>query len=241
MRHDRKGISKELKIMKNRDERPALYVHHGEKIIMLVSYDDKKKSGNRNIIDLTTLHDTVKVSNNKRSEPKVLIKYNHTKGSIDIVDLSTDNTIRIKSKRWLLDAFSFILDMVRTNSKAIQSDNKFKLSNFDFTYALGNSLVLPGIQNRYQNENRIQLPILQKIRQVLGIKETNRRPQIEAPATLFGRCHVFLQEIVGTSQYKKMQQKMNNKIKSKCAHCSSFICKKHVAQTEFICCDCTDE
>ena len=241
MRHDRKGISKELKIMKNRDERPALYVHHGEKIIMLVSYDDKKKSGNRNIIDLTTLHDTVKVSNNKRSEPKVLIKYNHTKGSIDIVDLSTDNTIRIKSKRWLLDAFSFILDMVRTNSKAIQSDNKFKLSNFDFTYALGNSLVLPGIQNRYQNENRIQLPILQKIKRVLGIKETNRRPQTEAPATLFGRCHVCFQEIVGTSQYKKMQQKMNNKIKSKCAHCSSFICKRHVVETKFICCDCADE
>ena len=97
MRHDRKGISKELKIMKNRDERPALYVHHGEKIIMLVSYDDKKKSGNRNIIDLTTLHDTVKVSNNKRSKPQVLIKYNHTKGGIDIVDLlSTDHTIRIK-------------------------------------------------------------------------------------------------------------------------------------------------
>ena len=163
MRHDRKGISKELKIMKNRDERPALYVHHGEKIIMLVSYDDKKKSGNRNIIDLTTLHDTVKVSNNKRSEPKVLIKYNHTKGSIDIVDLSTDNTIRIKSKRWLLDAFSFILDMVRTNSKAIQSDNKFKLSNFDFTYALGNSLVLPGIQNRYQNENRFSFLFCKKL------------------------------------------------------------------------------
>ena len=97
MRHDRKGIPKELKIIKNRDERPVLYVHHWEKIIMLVSHTDKKKSGNRNIIDLTTLHDTVKVSNNKRSKPQVLIKYNHTKGGIDIVDLlSTDHTIRIK-------------------------------------------------------------------------------------------------------------------------------------------------
>ena len=242
MRHDRKGIPKELKIMKNRDERPVLYVHHWEKIIMLVSHTDKKKSGNRNIIDLTTLHDTVKVSNNKRSKPQVLIKYNHTKGGIDIVDLlSTDHTIRIKWKRWLLDAFSFILDMVKTNSKTMLSDNKFKLSNFDFTSALGKALVLPNIQNRYQNENRIQLPILQKIKRVLGIKETNRRPQTEAPATLFGRCHVCFQEIVGTSQYKKMQQKMNNKIKSKCAHCSSFICKKHVVETKFICCDCADE
>ena len=116
-----------------------------------------------------------------------------------------------------------------------------KLSNFDFTYALGKALILLSIQNRYQNNNGIQLPILQKIRRVLGIKETNRRPQIETSATLFGRCHVCVQEIVRTSQYKKMQQKMNNKIKSKCARCSSFIFKKYITETEFICCDCADE
>ena len=226
MRHDRKGIPKELEVMKNRDERSVLYVHHGEKNIMLVSYVDKKKSGKKNIIRLTTLHDTVKVSNDKRSKPQVLDMYDHTKGGADFVDLlSTHHTTRIKSKRWPLNALAFILGTVRTNSKTILSDNKAKLSNFDFTYALGKALVLPSIQNRYQNNNGIQLPILQKIRRVLGIKETNRRPQIETPATLFGRCHICVQEIVGTSQCKKMQQKMNNKVKSKCARCSSFICK----------------
>ena len=35
MRRDRKGIPKELKVMKNRDERSILYVHHGEKISYL--------------------------------------------------------------------------------------------------------------------------------------------------------------------------------------------------------------
>ena len=35
MRHDRKGIPKELKVMKNRDERSVLYVHHGKKIAYL--------------------------------------------------------------------------------------------------------------------------------------------------------------------------------------------------------------
>ena len=242
MRNDRKGIPKELKVMKNRDERSVLYVHHGEKNIMLVSYIDKKKSGKKNIIGLTTLHDTVKVSNDKRNKPQVLVMYDHTKGDVDVADLfSTHHTTRIKSKRWPLNAFAFILDTVKTNSKTILSDNKVKLSNFDFTYALGKALVLPSIQNRYQNNNEMQPPILQKIRYVLRIKETNRRPQIETPATLFRRCHVYVQESVGTSHYKKMQQKMNDKIKSMCARCSSFICKRHIAETEFICCDCADE
>ena len=82
MRHDRKGIPKELKVMKNRDERSVLYVHHGEKNIMLVSYIDKKKSGKKNIIGLTTLHDTIKVSDDKRSKPQVFVMYDHTKGQV---------------------------------------------------------------------------------------------------------------------------------------------------------------
>ena len=228
--------------MKNRDERPVLYFHHGEKNTMLVSYIDKKKSRKKNIIGLTTLHYTVKVLNDKRSKPKVLFMHSPTKGGVDVVDLlSTHHTTRINSKGWLFNAFAFTLNTLTTNSKTILSDNKVRLPSFDFTYVLGKALVLPRIQNRYQNNNGIQLPILQKIRRVLGIKETNRRPQIEIPATLFCRCHVCVQEIVGTSQYKKMQQKMSNKIKSKCARCSSFICKKHIAETEFTCCDCADE
>ena len=148
MRHDQKRIKKELKVMKNRDERSVLYVHHQEKNIMLVSYINKKKSGKKNIIGLTTLHDAVKVSNNKRSKPEVLVMYGHTKGGVDIVDLlSTHHTTRIKSKRWPLNAFAFIVNTVRTNSKTILSANKVKLSNFDFTYALGKALVLPSIQN----------------------------------------------------------------------------------------------
>ena len=100
MRHDQKRIEKELKVMKNRDERSVLYVHHQEKNIMLVSYINKKKSGKKNIIGLTTLHDAVKVSNNKRSKPEVLVMYGHTKGGVDVVDLlSTHHTTRIKSKR----------------------------------------------------------------------------------------------------------------------------------------------
>ena len=162
--------------------------------------------------------------------------YDHAKGGVD-------------NAEWPLNGFAFILDTEKTNSwtkeqteeraeqTTILRDNKVKLSNFDFTYALGKALVLPSIQNRYQNSNGIQLPILLKIWCVLGIKETNTRPLIQTSANLFGRSHVCVQQIVGSPQYRKMQQNMNNKIKSKGACCSSFICKKHIAETESICCD----
>ena len=115
-----------------------------------------------------------------KSSPCTIIK-----GGVDVVDLfCSHHATRLKSKRWLLKAFSFILGMVRTNSKTILSDNKVKLSNFDFAYALGKALVLPSIQNRCQNNNEIRLLILQKVSRVLGIKGTNRSTQFETPATL---------------------------------------------------------
>ena len=69
--------------MKNWDERFVLYVQDGEKNIMFVSYIVKKKSGQKNIIGLTTLHDIVKVSNDKRSKAQVLVMYDHAKGGVD--------------------------------------------------------------------------------------------------------------------------------------------------------------
>ena len=114
MRHDQKGIPKELKVMKNRDE--SMFTM-GKKMscLFLILI---KTSQEKNIIGLTTLHDTVKVSKDKRSKPQVLIMYDHTKGGVDIADLfSTHHTIRIKSKRWPLNAFAIILDMVRTKQQ----------------------------------------------------------------------------------------------------------------------------
>ena len=63
MRHDRKEIPKELKSANDREEKSALYVYHKEKDVMLVSYINNMKSGKKNVIVLTTLHDSVKVTN----------------------------------------------------------------------------------------------------------------------------------------------------------------------------------
>ena len=63
LRHDRKGIPKELKSVNSREEKSVLYVYHEVKNVMLVSYIDKKKSGKKNVIVLTTMHDKVKITN----------------------------------------------------------------------------------------------------------------------------------------------------------------------------------
>ena len=148
MRHDRKRIPKELKSVNVLEEKSVLYVYQEEKNVMLVSYIDKKKSGNKNVIVLTTMHGKVKVTNDQRKKPHVHVMYDQTKGGADIVDLlSTNYLTRIKSKRWPLNALAFILDTCRTNAKTILGDNNIKVTNFQFTYELGKALVLPAFND----------------------------------------------------------------------------------------------
>ena len=70
MRHDRKGILEEVKVIGNREEKSVQYVYHKEKNMMLASYIDKKKSGRKNIIILSTMHDSLKVTNDQRKNPR---------------------------------------------------------------------------------------------------------------------------------------------------------------------------
>ena len=100
MRDNRKGIPNELKAMTDRDEKSTLSVDRQDKEMMLVSYVDKKKSGKKNINALTTMHEKVKVTNDERCRPHVLVMYGHTIGGVDVVDsISTYHSSRIKSKQ----------------------------------------------------------------------------------------------------------------------------------------------
>ena len=197
MRHDRKGIPKEVKAIGNREEKSVLYVYHKEKNIMLASYIDKIKSGKKNIIVLSTMHDSVKVTNDQRNKPQIHSMYDHMKGGVDVVDLlSTSHSTRIKSKRWPINAFAFILDTCRTNAKTIFQDNGKPLSNFEFTYAIGKGLVLPAIQQRYANSNGLQIAVVNKMHQVLVIEEAMHHA-VDIP-TKSGRCFKCIKAIMGT-------------------------------------------
>lgn len=147
MRQDRKGILNEVKQLQGRDEKSTMYVYDENENMMLVSYVDKTKSGGKNVIVLTTMHDVVKVTRDQRRKPQVLTMYEHTKGGVDVVDLLSSNaTTRIKSKRWPVNALVFLLDTVRTNAKTTLKDHWIIMSNFDFTCQLGKMLILLNIQ-----------------------------------------------------------------------------------------------
>ena len=60
MKQEWKGIPKELKPVVDREERSVINVYNKNGKIMLVSYNDKKKSGKKNVIVLSTMHNNVK-------------------------------------------------------------------------------------------------------------------------------------------------------------------------------------
>ena len=120
MKLHRKGIPKEIKSLENREERSVLHVFYSDKKILLALYIDKKKSGKRNVVVLSTLHDEVRVTKDEQRKPDIRKLYNNKKGGVHVVNLTlTRCTIRIKNKRWPTKGCALILDTVRTNAKTI--------------------------------------------------------------------------------------------------------------------------
>ena len=84
IKHDRKGIPKELKPVSDREERSIMHVYNIREKTVLVSYVDKKKSGKKNAIVLSTKYDNVKIAKDQRKKPSVHTMYDHTKGGYKI-------------------------------------------------------------------------------------------------------------------------------------------------------------
>ena len=241
---DRKGIPKVMKLLQGREQKSILHAYHNKKDMMMLSYINKKKSGKKNIAVFTTMHDKVKVTSGQRSKAQTLIIYNHTKSGVDVVDLiSCHHSTRIKSKHWLLNALAFMLDTLQTNAKTILEDNKVSFKSLQFMCQLGKYLVLPNIQRRLENPNGLWIQILQNIRRVLGLVEKTHRPLLEPEncVTPIGCCYKCVEGVVGIDSYKKDRDKMNNKLKSKCRVCASFISKKHQFKLEYLCENCFEE
>ena len=71
MKLHRKGIPKEIKSLENREEMSVLHVFYSDKKILLALYIDKKKSGKRNVVVLSTLHDEVRVTKDQQRKPDI--------------------------------------------------------------------------------------------------------------------------------------------------------------------------
>ena len=72
IRHDRKGIAEEIKALNNREKQSTMYVYDKDTPkVMLVSYIDKKKTRKKNVTVLTTIHDKVKTTKDKRLKSEI--------------------------------------------------------------------------------------------------------------------------------------------------------------------------
>ena len=56
--------------VKSREEKSVIFMQNDKNNIGLVSYFDRKKSGEKNVILLTTMHGTLKVTNSERKKNK---------------------------------------------------------------------------------------------------------------------------------------------------------------------------
>ena len=62
VRTDRKGIPKEMKELRDREEKSTKNCHSEDNKLLFVLYVDKKKTGKKNIIVLPTMHKSIGVT-----------------------------------------------------------------------------------------------------------------------------------------------------------------------------------
>ena len=88
----RKGIPKELVEKQNRDDQYIKCVYAYEDDMILASHVVKKKSGKRNILLLSTMHDGVMCSRDEKKKTNTICFYDKKKGVVDVVDMVIGST-----------------------------------------------------------------------------------------------------------------------------------------------------
>ena len=120
-----------------------------------------------------------------------------------------------------------MLDTVRTNMftlwNEIQSDNK--MGSFDFVWKLGEDLIKPHIQSRYQNVTGLQRSVVVAMKNVLEIEEDHQYVAKEESDRK--RCFYCIESILGKPDYKAKKQKLA-KCKCVCQKYSRSLCKDHL-------------
>ena len=162
---------------------------------------------------------------NQKKKPALYKFYDFTKGGTDIVDQKMGSyTVKLKCRRWVMVAFSYLLDIIRVNSSTVLALNKKvdpkKVVSFDNGYLLAKQLVMPQILRR--NRNGLNVSVLKKIELLIGVEE---EPRVEEQLSA-GMCKVCLDNIKGRDNYKKNKGNIG-RIKTKYSKCKDFVCEKH--------------
>ena len=142
----------------------------------------------------------MKLSVDEGKKPHLLVFYDHTQGGFGVADLiSAKMLTRMKTRRWTLNVFTFMLDTARTNAKTIVKENTptKPLSTFHFIWKLGKLLVRSCVQRRHDNHVGLTHSLVKSICKVLGIEQTIERRQKPELLNKGQRCYLCLEEING--------------------------------------------
>ena len=139
---NRKGIPKEIKETKDREENSTeIFWEQTKGKFVLVSYVVHTKSkGVKNILLLSTQPPLLGVTKDDGKKKPAIIKfYDFTKGGTDIMDQRMDSyTTSSKSKKWTKKTFSWMLDVARVNAQTIlalvKGQNPRKADSFKFSW-----------------------------------------------------------------------------------------------------------
>ena len=88
------------------------------------------------------VHDDVRCSRDERKKPKTICFYAKTKGGVDVADMVIGKcTTKYKNRRWIMNAFAYMLDTTRTNTNTVFNEIIHDIRTFDFIWQLRMLLV----------------------------------------------------------------------------------------------------
>ena len=109
-----------LKSLVNRESLSTkVYLDKDNTTLNVTSYvANTKSSGKRNVLVLSTLNPILGLTKvDGKSKPAIINFYDFTKGGTDIVDqIMGKHTVKPKSSKWTIAAFSYILDVACVNA-----------------------------------------------------------------------------------------------------------------------------
>ena len=168
------------------------------------------------------------------------------KGGTDIEDQCMGNyTTKMKSKRWPMTAFCFMLDTARVNSQSIwvlandENGDVRKSNSYKFGMDLVKALIIPHIERRERREQdhqRLQKSTLYKMSLILG-RDVKIRKKREAPVQIENfesfvdkqdakRCYMC-RNALPTVGYTKAFNSLS-KLQTQCTTCGKAVCRKHL-------------
>ena len=181
-------------------------------------------------------------SKTENKRPAIIELYNYIKGGTDIEDQCMGNyTTKMKSKKWTLNTFCYLLDTARVNCQSIyckvKKENVRNSNSYKYAMDLAKALIKPHVERREKDLTGLHSPELHKMALVLG-RDLNITKKREAPIQIdrfesfvdkadAKRCYMCVNALPSGTGYKKLQSNMT-RVQTQCGTCGKAVCKKHM-------------